>query len=364
MHILKRFCLSILLLCGLTLSFGCGNKAQSVNEDAQDDLFVELKEFTFPARIETLALGDMAGYQGERIAPTSRRARAKRKRISSSQYAESISRAASDPTLPKSRRQLLKVAQSALGTPYVLGGTRPGGFDCSGLVCWAYGNAGVRLPRTAREQSTVGTRIGRLEDMRAGDIVAFRHPRRGYHTGIYVGNGKFIHSPRTGSHVKINSLADPYFNNTFLGARRVNMGSRENLLAQAEQRLMNDASPSWEESRVSRNASRERMGNYEKAQRIRKSIAKRHAHRYKERDRDVLVTENHRSKKLHRDKRDDIDTRKDKKRTKDRKDLRAELKKSAKEMKDGKNDRKKRQQTAEKSVKKVSEKKRHTSKKS
>lgn len=63
----------------------------------------------------------------------------------------------------------------------------------------------------------VGKRITRVEDMRAGDIVAFRHPRRGYHTGIYVGDGKFIHSPRRRSTVRITSLDDPYFSGTFLG---------------------------------------------------------------------------------------------------------------------------------------------------
>ncbi|MCR4665905.1 MAG: C40 family peptidase [Desulfovibrio sp.] len=145
-----------------------------------------------------------------------------------------------DPGNPNSRRQLLHAARSAIGTPYVVGGARPGGFDCSGLVCWAYGNVGVKLPRTAREQSVVGTRIRREEDMQPGDIVAFRHPTRGYHTGIYVGDGKFIHSPRRKSHVKINSLDDPYFNSTFLGARRINLGGRENLLAQAENRLKSE----------------------------------------------------------------------------------------------------------------------------
>lgn len=134
-------------------------------------------------------------------------------------------------------RQLLDKAHSAIGTPYVRGGSSPGGFDCSGLVCWAYKSVGVKLPRTAREQSVVGERIGNQEDMRAGDIVAFRHPRRGYHTGIYVGDGKFIHSPRRRTTVRINSLSDPYFSSTFLGARRVKFEGNEDLAAQVESRL-------------------------------------------------------------------------------------------------------------------------------
>ena len=134
-------------------------------------------------------------------------------------------------------QKLLQHARSAIGTPYVLGGSNPGGFDCSGFVHWAYKNVGVKLPRTAREQSVVGESIRNIEDMRAGDIVAFRHPKRGYHTGIYVGDGKFIHSPRKRTRVRINSLSDPYFSQTLLGARRVSISSGENLVAQAESRL-------------------------------------------------------------------------------------------------------------------------------
>ena len=138
---------------------------------------------------------------------------------------------------PNAGQQLVSKAKSALGTPYVYGGSAPGGFDCSGLVKWAYNSVGVTLPRTAREQSVVGEKVASIEEMRAGDIVAFRHPKRGYHTGIYVGEGKFIHAPRKKTHVRLQSLSDPYFSKTLLGARRVNMASGENLVAQANERL-------------------------------------------------------------------------------------------------------------------------------
>ncbi|MDE5831660.1 MAG: C40 family peptidase [Desulfovibrio sp.] len=134
-------------------------------------------------------------------------------------------------------KKLVKKAKTALGTPYVFGGSKPGGFDCSGLVKWTYNSVGVDLPRTAREQSTVGLKINNIEDMREGDIVAFRHPKRGYHTGIYIGDGKFVHSPRKRSFVRINSLDEPYFNSTLLGARRVVPGETSNVVADAESRL-------------------------------------------------------------------------------------------------------------------------------
>ena len=165
-----------------------------------------------------------------------------------------------------SGQSVVKTARSAIGTPYVPGGRNPGGFDCSGLVQWAYQSVGVKLPRTAREQSSIGQRITRVEDMRAGDIVAFRHPRRGYHTGIYVGDGKFVHSPRRRSSVKISSLDDPYFNNTFLGARRVSMSADgQDLVAQAESRMAQ-----YTEERAVRDMERSRKARKEAASESRK----------------------------------------------------------------------------------------------
>lgn len=139
-----------------------------------------------------------------------------------------------EATLPLPNLYLVEKAKTALGTPYVRGGTSRNGFDCSGFVQWTYKSAGVKLPRTAREQSVLGTPID-ADEMVAGDIVAFRHPRRGYHTGIYLGDGNFIHSPRRGKSVEITSLSNPYFSSTFLGARRVDLSESE---AQAARKLM------------------------------------------------------------------------------------------------------------------------------
>lgn len=195
--------------------------------------------------------------------------------------------AAFDSNQQEAGQQLLRKARSAIGTPYVRGGTTPDGFDCSGFVCWTYKSVGVQLPRTAREQSVIGQRITKVEDMRAGDIVAFRHPRRGYHTGIYVGDGKFIHSPRKRTRVRINSLDDPYFRNTFLSARRVKVEGGETLTAQAESRL-ND----FTEEKVVRELARDKK----KSAKNRSSAAardnKRTNTREKKRDTTIQVASN------------------------------------------------------------------------
>ncbi|MFT4302083.1 MAG: C40 family peptidase [Desulfovibrio sp.] len=195
--------------------------------------------------------------------------------------------AAFDSNQQESGQQLLRKARSAIGTPYVRGGTSPDGFDCSGFVCWTYKSVGVQLPRTAREQSVIGQRITNVEDMRAGDIVAFRHPRRGYHTGIYVGDGKFIHSPRKRTSVRINSLDDPYFKNTFLGARRVKVDGSETMVAQAESRL-ND----FTEERVVRELSRDKKKAGKSAARGSKRDDSRDDSRDKKKDKVVQVASN------------------------------------------------------------------------
>ncbi len=116
---------------------------------------------------------------------------------------------------------LVPTAESAIGTPYKYGGVNKNGFDCSGFVKWVYSHAGVNVPRTAREQSKIGKVIKDQDKMQVGDIVAFYSKKRGYHTGIYVGDGKFVHSPRRRTKVRISELSTSFFSKSFLGARRV-----------------------------------------------------------------------------------------------------------------------------------------------
>lgn len=170
--------------------------------------------------------------------------------------------------------RIISRARTMIGMPYVRGGRNPGGFDCSGLVQWAYKNEGISLPRTAREQSQVGTRITDVDEMRAGDIVAFRHPRRGYHTGIYVGDGKFIHSPHRRDRVKISSLSDPYFRTTFLGARRVSADA-EAAIARAQSQLEETSSERLVEYREEQAVRELRKSRQERAAREKVSKSKK-----------------------------------------------------------------------------------------
>ena len=97
------------------------------------------------------------------------------------------------------------IALGQLGTPYVWGGAAPGGFDCSGLVSWAYGQAGLGgLPHFTGALWNSGTHISSQSDLAPGDLVFFHGLG---HVGMYIGGGNFVHAPHTGDVVKISNLA-------------------------------------------------------------------------------------------------------------------------------------------------------------
>ncbi|MFE9421877.1 NlpC/P60 family protein [Kitasatospora sp. NPDC006697] len=97
--------------------------------------------------------------------------------------------------------QAVQAALSKLGDAYVWGATGSTYFDCSGLMLWAYNQAGVSLPRTSQEQATVGTAVPSLSQAQPGDLVIYGADR--HHVGMYIGNGKVVHAPHTGDVVRI-----------------------------------------------------------------------------------------------------------------------------------------------------------------
>ena len=110
-----------------------------------------------------------------------------------------------------------------LGVPYRRGGNdAETGFDCSGFVRAMYDQTiGFVLPRRAAEQAAATQPIAKA-DMKPGDLVFFNTMRRAFsHVGIYVGEGKFIHSPKPGAQVRVESLSESYWQRRFQGARRV-----------------------------------------------------------------------------------------------------------------------------------------------
>ncbi|MDR1657283.1 MAG: C40 family peptidase [Deltaproteobacteria bacterium] len=114
---------------------------------------------------------------------------------------------------------ILKTAFSQMGNPYRYGGNSPEtGFDCSGFVSWVYLQYGVSLPRSSRAMLAVGEPVAR-EDLRPGDLVFFNY---GYsHVGIYTGQDKYIHSPRTGKRIQESDLNAKGRGDRFVGGRRI-----------------------------------------------------------------------------------------------------------------------------------------------
>ena len=117
---------------------------------------------------------------------------------------------------------LVVTAMGFLGVPYRRGGSNDAGFDCSGFVRSMYERTvGLVLPRQAREQAAATQTIDK-QDLQPGDLVFFNTMRRAFsHVGIYVGEGKFIHSPRPGAQVRVEDMGQSYWKQRFDGARRV-----------------------------------------------------------------------------------------------------------------------------------------------
>jgi cell wall-associated NlpC family hydrolase len=111
-------------------------------------------------------------------------------------------------------------AHKFLGKPYVYGATGPNAFDCSGLTQYVYRKFGIDISRTTYTQVGEGVKVNRC-DLKAGDLVFFDTEGSTSHVGIYVGDGEFIHAPRSGKPVMVSSLSDGYYSQRYSTARRI-----------------------------------------------------------------------------------------------------------------------------------------------
>jgi cell wall-associated NlpC family hydrolase len=110
------------------------------------------------------------------------------------------------------------IALKAVGVPYRWGGASPaGGFDCSGLVYWAYGRLGIKLPHSSYALHDLGRPVARSK-MKAGDLLFFSGLG---HVGIYIGRGRMVHAPHSGSRVEVVRLGQSSYGGRLAGVRRM-----------------------------------------------------------------------------------------------------------------------------------------------
>ena len=119
---------------------------------------------------------------------------------------------------PTLGQRAAKVALKAVGVPYRWGGSSPaGGFDCSGLVYWAYGRLGVPVPHSSYALYGMGRSV-RRPHLRAGDLLFFYGLG---HVGLYVGRGRMVHAPQSGRRVEVVTLDRSNYGARLVGARRL-----------------------------------------------------------------------------------------------------------------------------------------------
>lgn len=124
-----------------------------------------------------------------------------------------------DATTAQSAHPGLRVAMSQLGAPYRYGGSNPQGFDCSGLVYYAFRKSGVRVPRTTGALLRAAQPVP-LSRLHPGDLLFFRLSSKVSHVGIYAGDGWFIHAPSDGKQVSYDSMRRGYWKSRLVVAGR------------------------------------------------------------------------------------------------------------------------------------------------
>lgn len=122
--------------------------------------------------------------------------------------------------------KIVRTAKRYIGVPYRHGGETPRGFDCSGYVMYVYKENGIQLPRSVKQQYQAGRRVSKGA-LRPGDLIFFKTSRKRLsHVGIYVGDGRFLHAPRSGKRVSYANMNKPYWKKRFAGAVTFMSGNR------------------------------------------------------------------------------------------------------------------------------------------
>lgn len=198
------------------------NKAQQEKVKKLEDDKKEQDKLIQEARTQSAAYSDVLKEDEAQIKQTKKLIEDAKKRVQASSGSKTSSSSNSKPSRGSSANYssdaVIAYASEFLGTPYTWGANGPETFDCSGFTKYVYAHFGVRLPRVSRDQAEVGTYVEK-GDLQPGDLVFFK--RGGapvHHVGIYVGNGSYIHAPRTGDVVKISSLSG---RSDYAWARRV-----------------------------------------------------------------------------------------------------------------------------------------------
>jgi cell wall-associated NlpC family hydrolase len=112
-------------------------------------------------------------------------------------------------------------AREMLGKPYMYAGETPAGFDCSGLVKYSYGRAGISMPRDTQSQHRMSVLVS-MHSLREGDLLFFdQEGKKKSHVGIYLGNGRFIHAPSSGGKVRTDSINQEFWKKHLVEARRI-----------------------------------------------------------------------------------------------------------------------------------------------
>lgn len=120
---------------------------------------------------------------------------------------------------------VIELARAQIGRPYVWGGASPAtSFDCSGLVQWAYGQLGLKLPRTAQQQFNATARVSR-SDLEPGDLLFFANTYPSFepitHVGIYIGDGRMINAPTVGAYIREEAAFSGFWGAHYASAGRV-----------------------------------------------------------------------------------------------------------------------------------------------